>query len=486
MIPSDIMNQETKRIGRRTFLNYASAVIATGVVVGAATYFAVPKGEVTVTAPGTTVTKTVTTTLTGTPTVTPTTTTTTTPTLKGNLEFWHSYTQTVRIDAIKEIINKFTSQHPDVKIEQVVIPWGQAFEKWLTSWKTGTGPDVQSGTVSVFYGMQRLGAAIPIDDVFKSLGPTNFPAAFIDGLTINGQVWALPIYSVGHQLIYRRDLVDKVPNTWDDLYEIAKKNTDKPNRYGWAMALNETAGLNQLHLWMRMNGGEWFDEDGNINFNTKQNIEAVKHMMRLFWDCSPEGLMTKGTAYRAELTKGYIAMTTEAMGWFITDCATAGITDKEILEKWMCAWPPIGPSGDKKTARTWGDYKEICIGAKRPYQDTAKEFLKFFYQDENYVSFINSMPLGMIPCTYSGQQLALKHPKYEYFKEYVPIILDTTNTSDEYGIEHGYNPYCAIVQTGFVEEMLQKIALKELSVEDGVAKIDTKLREMLEEEKKKQ
>jgi len=58
------MSQEPKKVGRRTFLNYAIAVIATGVIVGAATYFAVPKGEVTVTAPGTTVTKTVTTTVT--------------------------------------------------------------------------------------------------------------------------------------------------------------------------------------------------------------------------------------------------------------------------------------------------------------------------------------------------------------------------------------------------------------------------------------
>jgi len=72
---------EPKRVGRRTFLNYAIAVVATGVIVGAATYFAVPKEVTTVTAPGTTVTttKTVTTTVAGTPTTTPPTTTTTTP-----------------------------------------------------------------------------------------------------------------------------------------------------------------------------------------------------------------------------------------------------------------------------------------------------------------------------------------------------------------------------------------------------------------------
>jgi hypothetical protein len=81
------MASEPKKVGRRSFLNYAIAVVATGVIVGAATYLAVPKEVTTVTAPGTTVTapgttttKTVTTTVTGTPTTSPTTSpTTTTP-----------------------------------------------------------------------------------------------------------------------------------------------------------------------------------------------------------------------------------------------------------------------------------------------------------------------------------------------------------------------------------------------------------------------
>jgi ribose transport system substrate-binding protein len=50
---------EPKKVGRRTFLNYATAVVATGVIVGAATYLATPKGVETVTAPGATTTVTV-------------------------------------------------------------------------------------------------------------------------------------------------------------------------------------------------------------------------------------------------------------------------------------------------------------------------------------------------------------------------------------------------------------------------------------------
>jgi len=48
---------EPKKVGRRSFLNYAIAVVATGVIVGAATYLATPKGATTtVTAPAATTT----------------------------------------------------------------------------------------------------------------------------------------------------------------------------------------------------------------------------------------------------------------------------------------------------------------------------------------------------------------------------------------------------------------------------------------------
>jgi branched-chain amino acid transport system substrate-binding protein len=51
---------EPKKVGRRTFLNYATAIVATGVIVGAATYLATPKGATTtVTVPAATTTVTV-------------------------------------------------------------------------------------------------------------------------------------------------------------------------------------------------------------------------------------------------------------------------------------------------------------------------------------------------------------------------------------------------------------------------------------------
>ncbi|MEM2073838.1 MAG: hypothetical protein QXO33_04750, partial [Nitrososphaeria archaeon] len=79
------MSQEPTKVGRRSFINYLVAVVATGVIVGAGMYFAGPKQTITETVTSTvktTVTSEKTVTITGTPTTittTPTTSPTTTP-----------------------------------------------------------------------------------------------------------------------------------------------------------------------------------------------------------------------------------------------------------------------------------------------------------------------------------------------------------------------------------------------------------------------
>lgn len=69
------MSQEPKKVERRSFMGYAAAIIATGVIVGAGTYLLAPKATETVTSTvttgGGTATQTVTSTITGTGTVTP-------------------------------------------------------------------------------------------------------------------------------------------------------------------------------------------------------------------------------------------------------------------------------------------------------------------------------------------------------------------------------------------------------------------------------
>jgi multiple sugar transport system substrate-binding protein len=151
----------------------------------------------------------------------------------------------------------------------------------------------------------------------------------------------------------------------------------------------------------------------------------------------------------------------------------------------MNAWYPMGPRGDKATRRIWGDYKLMALGAKKPNEDVSREFMKWFYQDSNYLTYINSIPIGMIPATSSGQKKAFEHPYYQLFKEEAEVNLDTTSKGIPIGLENGYNLYSYIINTEYVETMLQKVALRDYTAKHAVEMIDAHLRDELEKAKSK-
>ncbi|MEM3713408.1 MAG: extracellular solute-binding protein [Nitrososphaeria archaeon] len=241
------MSQEPKKVGRRTFLNYAIAVIATGVVVGAATYFAVPKGEITVTAPGTTVTKTVT--VTGTPTTTPTSPTTPTDPYKAaayqcadwvgedtvlsrsqlieELEFFAEASKPYRGKEVLVMYESIVPAEWEVtylgpwfeKITGIKIRW-ESMSNWETVQKSIQDQKTKAGLYDVIGSDQDMigfysyyDSSLDIDDFMEKnpdLVPPHFDkddfyvkASYSDYRT--GHMRALLAYNVPHGTAYRAD-----------------------------------------------------------------------------------------------------------------------------------------------------------------------------------------------------------------------------------------------------------------------------------------
>jgi len=245
---------EPKKVGRRTFLNYAIAVVATGVIVGAATYFAVPKGEVTVTAPGTTVTKTVTTTVTGTQTTTSPTTslTTTTSSLKpGEITFWFPSKGPPWRQGLERVANEFMQEHPGVKINLQEWSWDSFREKVKTIFTMGgPGPDLiwSKPSMSIMYKDMKYGI-IPLDDLIqRDFTPLNkyFPEYVMNAWKLDSDnIWGLPIGAGVAVFEYNSRLFEDAgisPNItyWDEVEEIVKTLTiPEKNQYGCVFSPRE-------------------------------------------------------------------------------------------------------------------------------------------------------------------------------------------------------------------------------------------------------
>jgi len=278
---------EPKKVGRRTFLNYAIAVVATGVIVGVATYFAVPKGEVTVT-------KTVTTTIAGTPTtptISPTTPPTTSPPAgKTYVEFWTELVEEPRMEVLNRAADAFMKENPDIYVKVVPIAEDDYPSKLTAAYMSGKMPQVME--IPTYFAPEWLTEldADAITDVINEIGEDQFVYPL--------KIWQIPGQKKWYaaswipwiaQVYYRRDWFEEAgletPKdviTWDQMLNAAKKLNKPPDRYGILFMNTKDMGGNQTYFMVGYaNGVRLLDEDLNIRFDDPESIETLQYLQEL-------------------------------------------------------------------------------------------------------------------------------------------------------------------------------------------------------------
>jgi ABC-type glycerol-3-phosphate transport system substrate-binding protein len=356
---------EPKKVGRRTFLNYAIAVVATGVIVGAATYFAVPKGvttvtapaaTTTVTAPGTTVTTTVTKTVTGTPTTSPTPSPTTTTPWRASLKSasLNVLSSPDCADFLKYAANEFMKIYSQVTINVIPMSWEALYPKILSDLQSKTGAyDLFTIDVMTLGSVVSAGAA-SLDMIMKKYPdiidpnldiPDFEPTYFGYGSVWAGEIYGLPVYPNHMFLYYRKDYFSDpklqslyksqtgksldVPKTWDECIQVAKfftksSNPQSPTDYGIALmfptthtmmynVLNWLGPIRQSPTGISKYGpldlyyGDYATSDGKIWFANDDGARAVQLIQQLL-PYSPDPFGSDYGETIAQFTAGTTAM----------------------------------------------------------------------------------------------------------------------------------------------------------------------------------
>lgn len=119
----------------------------------------------------------------------------------------------------------------------------------------------------------------------------DFPDAWSPSLTglqrFAGGVWGMPYHDGPECLVYRTDLIERPPETWDAFHALARKLHDPAaERYGTVLALFPD-GHNSfydfcIHIWSR--GGEVFGVDGQIDLTSAEAHAALDFLRTLAKD----------------------------------------------------------------------------------------------------------------------------------------------------------------------------------------------------------
>lgn len=156
-------------------------------------------------------------------------------------------------------------------------------------------PDVFLMDIAWLAQFDKSGWLEPLEKKKNGISTKDFFGTYKDNFV------ALPVYVDGGLLYYRKDMIEKPPETWDELVKIAievqrKERRGNPNFYGfvWQGAQYEGLVCNFLEFASSFGGGITIKGE-KLFINTPENLKALKFMHDLIHEfkVSPPNTFTE-------------------------------------------------------------------------------------------------------------------------------------------------------------------------------------------------
>src|SRR6266487_465132 len=138
------------------------------------------------------------------------------------LTIWHGYhTGGSEEAALTKLVNQYQTDHPEVKVTVLAIPFDQIFNKYETDTAAGGGPDMFTAPNDSLGNEVRAGVVAPIDDLVQGK-LDGYTEAGVNGVTVDGKLYAVPGIAKAVALYYNKSTVETPPATTDDLLALVK------------------------------------------------------------------------------------------------------------------------------------------------------------------------------------------------------------------------------------------------------------------------
>ncbi|MFV0932003.1 ABC transporter substrate-binding protein [Pseudomonas jessenii] len=288
---------------------------------------------------------------------------------------------------MQKLSKTFEAEHPDIKLNWVVLEENVLRQRLTTDIATQGGQfDVLSigmyeaalwGAKGWLEPMKDLPAGYALDDVFASVR---------EGLSVKGQLYALPFYAESSITYYRTDLFKDagltMPErpTWEQIGEFAAK-LNKPEQEQYGICLRGKAGWGEnialISTVANAYGARWFDEKWQPEFNGSEWKNALNFYVDTMKKSGPPGASSNGFNENLALfNSGKCAIWVDASvaGSFVTDKSQSKVTDHvgftyaphQVTDKgsaWLYSWALAIPTSSKakdaaKTFSAWATSKE--------------------------------------------------------------------------------------------------------------------------------
>ncbi|GAA1598281.1 sugar ABC transporter substrate-binding protein [Kribbella hippodromi] len=277
----------------------------------------------------------------------------------------------------------FETANPDIDLRIEQQPWANRDQKLATAFSGGKGPDVLLLGPDQIPQFVTGGSLSPVDKVLEK-DKDKFLSGALDALTVDGKLYAVPIYHTVTTTIYNKKLLDKAgiskpPDTWDEI----KAAAPKLKRAGVATldysASPETSLNLSFYPLLWQAGGSVFAADGKkVAFDQAPGVEALTFLKGLY----DEGAIPKSALSNTNLVADQaLGRGQAAMGF------TNTLTDVQtVAPSWGAANVIVGVPLQNKKRVGFGLPGGLAVNAGSKNVDAAEKFLSFMTQPKQEIS----------------------------------------------------------------------------------------------------
>lgn len=229
------------------------------------------------------------------------------------INFWHHYSaQSAENETLmNDLIPKFESENPGIKVNAVSHEWAELHDKILVSASSQSLPDVARLDIAWLPEFEQMGVLVALDQEmpdFSEVAGTLLDSA-LSTANIGGSYYALPLNTNSKILFYNTAMLEaagvEVPTTMDEWVEAVRKlsgtNANGQQIWGW----NEPAlsGWNICpFIWSF--GGSLTNEEQTVAtgyINSPETVKAVETFAMLV----QEGALTGFNSGDIPMTDGF-------------------------------------------------------------------------------------------------------------------------------------------------------------------------------------
>ena len=289
------------------------------------------------------------------------------------------------------IIEGFEAAHPNIKVTVIDVPYPDMAGKLNAAAAGGESYDIFGTESTWLAGLKKQGFVENLDPWLQGLPEFADSLVSTTPMKLQGDTRGMCLYLIPYQFAYNVDVFEEKglepPTDWDEFITVLEALRDEStNTYGMSMPLQDGGFIMTRYFAFRLaqEGGQWFDEEGNVAFNSPEGVAALQ-WWKDFYDM---GLVVPGSMGEDQAT----------MLEFVASGQVPAVIDGPFI--WTKA-KQIDPDIKIAYAPAWkakaGGYAWACSGvgmsAKSEHKEAAWEFLKYLYSDDVAVKMTETVSL---------------------------------------------------------------------------------------------